>query len=544
VGRGGAGAFELTFSAAIPADKAFEIALVQVDRLNPAGYSNGHDSAFLQGPWRSGPSAWQLPVNETSYPHTAVFHLASPTKIAADQELVFQIASPDVGRVRISFSPLSRFVCGQPAVSEELALAFARFRNQESLSSIDQTQLIGAYYLATTALSEQLAPVKTYRKLIADCRSGFATTMIGVQAAPEKRKVTRVLPRGNWQDESGELVTPATPDFLPKLADAPSRALTRLDLARWLTAHNNPLTARHFVNRTWKQFFGSGLSGQLDDLGNQGEWPSHPKLLDWLASEFQSDWDVKKLIRLIVTSETYQQRCVPNSQHAEIDPDHRLLACQIPRRLEAEIVRDNALSISGLLEASYLGGPSVFPYQPADYYANLQFPDRGYSPSPMELQYRRGVYVHWQRTFLHPSFLNFDAPARDECAADRPQSNSPQQALSLLNDPQFVEASLAFALRLEREQSDEAWPDRLNRAFQIALARPVTSLEQDSLRRLYERQREHYLRRTEDLEKLWKPYPLLISRFSKELQEDRASLAAWSQVCRVILNLHETITRF
>jgi len=219
-----------------------------------------------------------------------------------------------------------------------------------------------------------------------------------------------------------------------------------MDLANWLTSKENPLVARHYVNRIWDQFFGTGLSSQIDDLGNQGEWPSHPDLLNWLASEFQQSWDRKKVIRLIVTSHAYRQRAAVDNAHFEADPYNRMLSHQSARRLEAEIVRDNALSIAGLLNTQWVGGPSVFPYQPPGYYANIQFPNRSYKPDYDGRQYRRGVYMHWQRTFLHPMLTNFDAPSRDECVAKRTQSNSPQQALTMLNDPVFVEASRAFAI--------------------------------------------------------------------------------------------------
>jgi hypothetical protein len=544
VGRGRAGDFRLNFSLSSPADKPIEISLTQVDRLNPNGYANGSESAFLHGPWRSGPARWQLPSDESAHQHTAIFHLALPTKIGADQDLQFQITSSDVGRVRISVSPFSRFVSGQPTINQNQFEAITKQVARQPLSADEQAELISAYYLAITPDALLSPKVQTYRSLIAECRSGLAMTMVAVQAEPDKRLKTRVLPRGNWQDESGELVTPDTPDFLPKLPSEKGRRLTRLDLAQWLTSSENPLTARHFVNRTWRQFFGAGLSGKLDDLGNQGEWPSHPELLDWLADEFRSDWDVKKLVRKIVTSKTYQQRCATNSQNAEIDPFNRLLAFQSPRRLEAEIVRDNALAISGLLNKSWIGGPSIFPYQPANYYANLQFPDRGYTASPMALQYRRGVYVHWQRTFVHPSFLNFDAPARDECSADRPLSNSPQQALSLLNDPQFVETSLALAIRLQQEVPGESLADRIDRAFQLTLARSPTQVELAGLQALYQRQYEHYQQTETDLKALWRPFPFLSSQRNEKVNSDPASLAAWSQVCRVILNLHETITRY
>ena len=184
------------------------------------------------------------------------------------------------------------------------------------------------------------------------------------------------------------------------------------------------------VNRFWKQFFGTGLCASVEDLGLQGEWPSHPELLDWLAVEFRqpadpkaTPWDVKRIVRLIVTSTTYRQQSNLPPALRESDPGNRLLAAQSPRRLEAEFVRDNALAAAGLLNLADVGGPSVKPYQPEGYYAPIQFPDREYVAETDERQYRRGVYMHWQRTFLHPMLANFDAPSREDaiCVADAEQ---------------------------------------------------------------------------------------------------------------------------
>ncbi len=569
VGRSN-GRFSISMSVFSPADQEAKIAFAQVDRLNPNRYYSGFESRFLSGAWRSGPARWQLPADEMRYPHTAVYHLESPLEITEGQAIVFKIASPDIGRFRISISPLTRYVAGMTALTDGLQWSADRIHEPHVIAGEQLAMWIAAWVLAKTPANDLSESVKRLRDEIAECRSGYAMTMVTEQADPKKRQQTRVLPRGNWQDESGEKLLPDTPSFLPKLPDVGERQMTRLDLANWLTSKENPLTARHFANRTWKHFFGTGLSNQLDDLGNQGEWPSHPELLDWLAAEFQSDWDMKKLVRLIVTSNTYQQCVAGDSRNAEIDPYNRLLASQAPRRLEAETVRDNALAISGLLNVDYVGGPSVFPYQPENYYANLQFPDRRYVASPDFLQYRRGVYVHWQRTFLHPSLLNFDAPARDECVADRPLSNSPQQALTLLNDPQFVEMSVAFANRLlnvakqpiptrsvsegpsellggnARDDDVKVHSDfttLLDQAFTIALSRPPSPMERDGLERLYQRQKEHYTHNAEDRKSLLANLRS-IDLLKSSSDTDQIELAAWSQVCRVILNLHETITRY
>ncbi|MDB6123343.1 MAG: Protein of unknown function (DUF1553)/Protein of unknown function (DUF1549)/Planctomycete, partial [Pedosphaera sp.] len=368
-----------------------------------------------------------------------------------------------------------------------------------------------------------------------ECRGGKSPTLVTMAVEPSE---TRVLGRGNWQDNSGEIVEPAVPHFLPQVAKTDGKRLTRLDLAKWLVSKENPLTARTMVNRTWKQFLGAGISPVVDDLGAQGEWPTHPELLDWLAVEFMdSGWDMKHMVKLMVMSETYRQSSNPSPKIHEIDPANRLLASQSPRRLEAEFVRDNALFISGLLNQD-IGGPSAHPYQPAGYYANIQFPERDYHADQDEREYRRGLYNHWQRTFLHPMMANFDAPSREECTAIRNVSNSPQQALTLLNDPSFVEAARTFAGKIISTATKDDG-QRVDLVYQKALARPVKPAERQSLAKFLKAQREYYNAHPEDAKKLMRvglaPEPRVASD---------AELAAWTQVCRVVLGLHETITRY
>jgi hypothetical protein len=361
-------------------------------------------------------------------------------------------------------------------------------------------------------------------------------TMVTESAPPLP---VRVLPRGNWQDQTGPLVTPATPSFLPgRRESTPEKRLTRLDLAHWITGPDNPITARAVMNRLWAMYFGVGLSAVVDDLGSQGELPSHPELLDWLAAEFRGGgWDLRHMIRLIVTSASYRQSSDYRTELRETDPANRLLAAQAPRRLEAEFVRDNALFIAGMLDLRDIGGPSAKPYQPAGYYAAIQFPDRDYVNSGDDAQWRRGVYTHWQRTFLHPMLANFDAPARDECAAQRNLSNTPQQALTLLNDPTFVEAARRFAARIVADGgSDDA--ARLRTAFRIALARPPKPAEVDSLQAFLTTQRATYRAAPAEAEKL------LRLGISPPATGDLLELAAWTNVARVLLNSQEVITRY
>ncbi len=228
----------------------------------------------------------------------------------------------------------------------------------------------------------------------------------------------RVLPRGNWLDDSGQVVTPNTPAFMKPLGVKDRRA-TRLDLAHWLLDPENPMPARAQVNRLWMLFYGHGIARTLNDLGGQGEWPTHPKLLDWLSVEFvESGWDVKHMVRLMVTSRTYRQSSQPSPELRQRDPNNRLFARQSRFRLDAEFVRDNVLDVSGLLVET-IGGPSVKPYQPEGYWQHLNFPTRRWQKDSGDALYRRGLYTWWQRTFLHPSLLAFDATSREECTAQR-----------------------------------------------------------------------------------------------------------------------------
>lgn len=353
----------------------------------------------------------------------------------------------------------------------------------------------------------------------------------------------RILPRGNFLDDSGEVVTPAIPAVFGKVEAMGPRA-TRLDLANWIVSKENPLTARVFVNRLWRQFFGAGLSKTLDDLGSQGDWPTHPELLDWLAAELMHptfnasgahDWDVKHLIRTILLSNAYRRSSMSNPQLDERDPDNRLLARQSRFRVDAESVRDIAMSVSGLLVEQF-GGPSVKPIQPDGYLRPLNFPQRDYSHDRGAAQYRRGLYVHWQRTFLHPSLATFDAPSREECTVNRVNSNTPLQALVLLNDPIFVEAARVFAQNAMKQgataEAQIAW------AFNRALGRRPNLEERRVLMDLHGKSLTQFQKAPASAKEF---VAVGDAAMAKELPVNK--LAAMATVARAILNLHETITR-
>jgi hypothetical protein len=397
-----------------------------------------------------------------------------------------------------------------------------------------QKSLLTAHYQSidptSAATAKELADLKRQKDELVKT---IPTTLVSISGTP---RTLRVLRRGNWLDDSGEVVNPGLPAALPKL-EVGNRRLTRLDMAKWLVSPDNPLTARVFVNRLWMLMFGQGIVKTLDDFGNQGLTPSHPELLDWLAVEFrESGWNVKHMIKLLVTSNAYRQTSKVSDALKQRDPYNALLARQARFRLDAEMVRDNALAVSGLLVRK-VGGPSVKPYQPAGYWRYLNFPVREWYADKGPDQYRRGLYTYWQRTFVHPSLLAFDASTREECAVDRPRSNIPQQALVLLNDPTYVEAARALAEHMVREGGKDV-DGRIHFAYRRVLGRKAEPAEIDLLSSLYSKHFAHYRVEAEDAK-------LLLSVGDRPAPADipAGELAAWTSVARAILNLHETITR-
>jgi hypothetical protein len=358
-------------------------------------------------------------------------------------------------------------------------------------------------------------------------------TMISHAVEP---RVTRILERGDWMDTSGLEVQPGTPKFMTPAVSVNGRA-TRLDLARWLTAPDHPQTARVLTNRLWYLFFGAGLSANLDDSGAQGDAPVTPELVDWLAADLiSSGWDVKQTIKLIVTSNAYQMSSIPSPKAIGRDPKNRLFTHQNRFRLSAEFIRDNALQVSGLLNIE-LGGESSRPYQPAGYYAHLNFPTRKYASDATPRQFRRGVYVHWQRQFLHPMLRAFDAPTREECTAGRSRSNTPLAALTLLNDPTFVEAARGLA-NLTLCEGDLGNSERIGWMWNRVLGRVPDQHETEMLLAYYQQTKERIGKSPGTATEI-----LSIGISPRNESIDSVELAVWTSVARAILNLNETITR-
>ena len=349
-----------------------------------------------------------------------------------------------------------------------------------------------------------------------------------------KPRMTRVLPRGDWMDQTGEIVNPALPAFL-----SDQKVTTRKDLAQWIVSRQNPLTARVYVNRLWKMFFGTGISNVLDDIGSQGEWPSHPELLDWLAIEFmESGWDIKHMVKLIVNSKAYRQSSYENEKLRTLDPENRLIARQSSFRIDAEFIRDNALSVSGLL-VNKIGGPSVKPYQPSGYWENLNFPRRTYKADSGQNQYRRGLYTHWQRQFLHPALIAFDAPSREECTANRPRSNTPLAALVMLNDPTQVESARGLAQKILANQSLIDDKSKIQAMVMQVLSRQALDDEITALKSLLKKHKTEFSSNPNAAKEL-----VSVGNLNPPENMKPESLAPWISVGRALLNLHETITRY
>jgi len=413
------------------------------------------------------------------------------------------------------------------------APVLAALKEEKSKRTSKQNELLEEAYLKQASefaeLRKKLEPLDKERAAL---DSAMLSTLVSVSTAP---RTMRVLARGNWLDESGEVVQPAFPStFGPQRSQA---RLTRLDLANWLVAADNPLTARVFVNRLWKLAFGRGIVRSLEDFGSQGELPTHPELLDWLASDLVAHgWDVKRTFKLMLMSQAYRQSSMASAEALAKDPTNELFSRQNRFRLDAEFVRDQALVISGLW-SDQVGGPSVKPYQPAGYWQYLNFPKREWENDRGGNQYRRGLYTYWQRTFLHPSLAAFDATSREECTVDRPRSNTPQQALVLLNDPTFVEAARALAVNI-LQNGGKSTSERLRFAYQRVLVRDPRPEEMEPLSELL----EQHLRDFRDQPAAAKQL-LSVGDFVSPVELDGPELAAWTSIARVLLNLHETITR-
>ncbi|VTU01943.1 cytochrome c : Uncharacterized protein OS=Planctomyces brasiliensis (strain ATCC 49424 / DSM 5305 / JCM 21570 / NBRC 103401 / IFAM 1448) GN=Plabr_3596 PE=4 SV=1: PSCyt1: PSCyt2: Laminin_G_3: PSD1 [Gemmataceae bacterium] len=404
----------------------------------------------------------------------------------------------------------------------------------------EQTALLAGHFLRSSgdagyqARAKQLAQTADAER-VAD--RGRTSVMVMEDLPANQMRPTYVLNRGQYdQPKKNEIVTPGVPAAFPPPPDgAPAN---RLGLAQWLTRPDHPLTARVAVNRFWQLFFGEGLVRSTEDFGLQGEVPSHPELLDALAVDFVgSGWDVKRLVKHLVTSETYRQSSAVTPALRERDPDNRLHARGPRFRLQAEFIRDSALFVSGLY-VEKVGGPSVRPYQPAGIWEEVAI-DTGLSrfvQDKGEGLYRRSLYTYWKRSSPHPAMMAFDAPTREKCTGTRSRTNTPLQALVTLNDPQYVEAGRAFAERIVRAGASPA--DRVQFAIKAALGRPATEREVALLSKLAESQLERFKAEPKKAAAL-----LAVGESKRDESIPPAEHAAWAVVAATVLNLDEFLVK-
>ncbi|MFN0051403.1 MAG: DUF1553 domain-containing protein [Planctomycetales bacterium] len=391
------------------------------------------------------------------------------------------------------------------------------------------------YYLSR--VDPELKRLKSALADVPSRRAALEKSIPGVmvmEEPPEPRR-TQILKRGQY-DAPGEEVVAGVPVALPGLpSGAPAN---RLGLAQWLTQRSHPLTARVAVNRWWELFFGAGLVETAEDFGVTGALPTHPELLDWLACELlDSGWNIQRIQKLIVTSATYRQSSQLSAELRERDPRNQLLARGPRFRLSAETVRDNALAVAGLL-VDRIGGPSVKPYQPEGLWEDVSVERREkYVVDPGEGLYRRAMYTFWKRTCPPPSMSSFDAPTRETCTIRRARTNTPLQALVLLNDPTYVEAARKLAERAG-QSADPSPAGRLSYIVRLALARHPTPEEQTTLLDLWERGAAHFRSDREAASRL-----LAVGRSSVVSTLDTAELAAWTLVCSTLMNMDEAISK-
>jgi hypothetical protein len=421
-----------------------------------------------------------------------------------------------------------------PKQVEDALKAPADKRTDEQKKLLREHYLANVYAPVRATFDPLVKELNATRKERDELDKSLVATMVSEEM--EKPRGAFILRRGEY-DKRGEAVQPGVPTVLPPLRA--EGETNRLDFARWLVSPEHPLTARVTVNRFWQQFFGMGFVKTAGDFGAQGEAPSHPELLDWLATEFSSSgWDVKKLVRLIVTSATYRQNSAFNAKLLEVDPQNRLLARGPRFRLDAEMIRDNALSVSGLL-VEKTGGRGARPYQPAGIWEAVGYTTSNtakFEQDHGEALYRRSLYIFWKRTAPPPYLTAFDAPSREKYCTRRERTDTPLQALVTMNDPAFVEAARHLSARMI-EHSPKA-DDRLEFGFRLVTARWPSSGERAILQGVL----KEYLAKYQGNEEAAKK---LISVGESPVNEKLAptELAAYTMVANLLLNLDETLNK-
>jgi hypothetical protein len=464
-------------------------------------------------------------------PHTAVFTFKEPVPgrtplvVTLHQEYIHQMT---IGRFRLSVTsdPQPVKASGLPA-DVEAALLVPRDKRMPL-----QAACVRDHFLS---VAPELAGLNTQIEAKRQALPKYPTSMVMRERRPEYARITKIHKRGEFLKEA-EPVEPGVPAVLHPLP--PGAPRNRLGLARWLVAPDNPLVGRAIANQVWQVYFGRGLVTTPEDFGAKGARPTHPELLDWLAVEFPTrGWSLKVLHRLIVTSATYRQSSRVTPELLAKDPKNELLARGPRFRVEAETVRDIALATSGLLNRT-VGGPSVYPPQP-DGVTALAYGGPSWPTSTGADRYRRGLYTFWKRTAPYAAFMVFDSPTSDAVCVRRERSNTPLQALTMLNDSVFLDASRALARRVIATYPASCGDDdRASYAFRLVLSRRPRPDELRALVTFHDRQRDRFTRGELDAVTVAGLDPK-----TKPDGTDRAELAAWTTVARAILNLDEAVTK-
>lgn len=465
--------------------------------------------------------------------HEAVFLPSVPVKIASNTRLTFtltqqyKMAGHVIGKLRLSISdhPAMRTRALVPA--EVLALVDVPAADRTP----EQSEKLASYY---RGIAPGLKPVRDQIAALEKGRPPVPNVPVMLELEAGKRRTTNLMLKGNFLTK-GEEVTPGLPAAFHPL---PSGAeLNRLGVARWVVSRENPLTARVAVNRFWSQLFGVGIVETEEDFGIQGELPTHQELLDWLAVEFMDqNWNMKGMLKTIMLSKTYMQSSHVTPESLAKDPRNRLLSRGARFRLEAEMVRDQALALSGLLSKK-MYGPSVFPPQPEGLWQAAFNGERTWSTSPGEDKYRRGIYVFWRRTVPYPSMTTFDAPSREICSLRRIRTNTPLQAFVTMNDPVYVEAAQALARRILKEGGGDA---RAQATFglTLCLSRPPSAQQVETVVALWESEKEHYAKDPAAAKKM-------ATEFAGPMPEGMSEVdaAAWTVVANILLNMDGVLMR-
>jgi len=465
-------------------------------------------------------------------------------KVRLVQESLYE---HNIGRFRLSYSSAPAGTVGLRGTQVPETIKQALEIDSTKRSPMQQAELAKFYRAhGDGPIKEDESRIAAIKKQQADLQAKTPSVMV-MKEMPQPREAF-VLIRGQY-DKKGAKVVAGLPNSLPAMPKG--EQMNRLGLGRWLVHESNPLTARVWVNRAWERFFGIGLSKTTENLGSQAEYPSHPELLDWLASEFMKPtslppvagdpahpWDMKAVHKLIVMSATYRQSARVSKELAERDPDNRLLARGPRFRLSAEVLRDQALWVSGLL-VEKIGGPSVRPYMPdgvwdeTSRYGDL----RGYVPDSGEGLHRRTLYTIWKRTAAPPSMLIFDAPSREYCAVKRSRTNTPLQALSLLNEITYVESARKFGERMIKEGGPSP-AQRLRFGFRLMTSREPSEAEMKVVLEGFQADLEKFKKHPEAAKKL-----IAFGNAKSDGILDPAELAAYTLTANVLLNLDEVITR-